>query len=433
MSAYQAAAPDLGVSLDSPAIERARENFGGQLAPLPVTQTRWLLSHLEAAQYAADGGDLSQAGLLWSASRRDGVLAGVLSTRSSGLVRLPKRFRGDPEIVQALELGHSSVRSVFEEMAPATELALLVADGVGLGVGVAELVPVEGRAFPVLVRLPAENLHYLWSKNRWFYRSIYGLIPITPGDGRWVLHVPGGRVAPWQNGLWRAIGRAFINKEHALLHDANWQAKLANPARVAVSPQGASEADHQSWFQRVMAWGVNTVFSLKPGYDVRLLESNGRGHESFDATVRRSEREFVVGIAGQEVTTDGGTGFSNADIHKSIRADLIKADADALAYTINTQVIPPWVVAQFGEDSIERSPCVEWDVTPPKDRNAEAVALTQVASALAALTSALAPYGVQVDAAEICSRFGVPVEGDLDGDGVADVAVSPLQSIEVAA
>src|SRR5205085_2623084 len=102
-----------------------------------------------------------------------------------GLVRLPKRFRGDPRIVQALELGHDKVRSVFDEMFPPAELALLAGDGELCGVGVGELVPVEGRDYPVLVRLDPEYLVFRWNENCWYFRSVIGLIPITPGDGRW--------------------------------------------------------------------------------------------------------------------------------------------------------------------------------------------------------------------------------------------------------
>lgn len=367
--------------VDSQTVDNIREQWGGQLAPIPYTQVRWFQKDLENAQYEADTGIMSTAAKLWSASRRDGVVSGVLSTRTNGLVRLPKLFRGGGEMVNALELGHTSIRSVFDEMFPPAELAMLCEDGIGLGVGVAELVPVQGRDYPVMVRQPPENLVYYWSKNTWYYRSIAGLIQITPGDGRWILHLPGGRVAPWQNGIWRAVGRAFIQKEHALLCDFNWQGKLANPARIAQAPSGATEEQIHAWFQKVAAWGLNPVFGMKPGWEVKLLESNGRGHESFGEAVRRAERDMIISIAGQEVTTDGGAGFSNANIHSAIRSDLIKATADALAYTINTQGIPPFVVQRWGESALAKSPCVEWDVTPSKDKNGEAQAMLATATA----------------------------------------------------
>lgn len=409
MSAFAAPNLDQVVSPDEETIRKVREAYGGQLALVPQSQTRWYLRDLEGAEHAADTGDLSQAARLMRSARKDGVYSGVLSTRTGGLVRLPKRFRGDDEIVATLKRDATDTRGVFDEMFPATELALLAADGLELGVGVAELVEVVGREFPIMVRLDPEFLWYRWSENRWYYRSIAGMLPITPGDGRWILHMPGGRVAPWQHGLWRAVGRAYIRKEHALYHADNWEAKLANSARVAVSPQGASEAQKESWFRSVMAWGVNTVFGMTPGYDVKLLESNGRGYQAFKQTIEDQNNEFVIAVAGQTVTTEGGAGFQNSDVHKSIRADLIKETADGLAYTINTQGLPAYIIDRFGEDALTPGAIVEWDVTPPKDRNSEASALQVTAQAMEQLTKSLSTHGMKLDARALAIQFGIPV------------------------
>lgn len=406
--------------------------MGGQLQLQALSQTRWYLSDLEYAELNADSGNIESAARLMRAARKDGTLAGVLSTRTNGLVRLPKVFRGDSDVISALELGHTSVRSAFDEMFPPQELALLAADGELLGVGVGELVKVKGRDYPVLVRLDPEFLVYRWVENRWYFRSVAGLLPITPGDGQWILHTPGGRMSPWSHGLWRAIGRAFIRKEHAALHKDNWEGKLANPARVAVSPQGGSEAQKEDWFRRVMAWGVNTVFGMTPGYDVKLIESNGRGFESFNTTIAQCNEEMIIAVAGQTVTTDGGAGFQNSDIHKSIRADLIKSTADNLAYTINTQGIPSFIALIWGEEAIEsKATVVEWDVTPPKDRNSEATSMVTAANAITLLTQALAglPEGQrrELDAMALCTRFAIPIvgEGVQDDDAKAAAGERP--------
>lgn len=392
----------------SPA-ERALDIIGGQFQPIPFSQTRWYLADLEAAEHNADMGHLAGAARLMRSARKDGILSGVLSTRTGGLVRLPKRFRGSDEIIRELTSGSILARSTFDEMCPAGELAALAADGVLLGVGVGILVDVAWRDYPVLVRLDPEFLFYRWDENQWYFRSTAGLLPIIPGDGRWVLHTPGGRMAPWQNGLWRAIGKAYIRKDHAGAYRDNWEAKLAHPARVAYSPAGAAEEQDLSWFKSVMAWGINTVFALRPGYDVKLLESNGRGADSFRQTIQEQNEEMIVAVAGQVVTTTGGTGFANADVHKSIRADLIKATADDLAYTINTQVLPSWIVRTFGEDALEGGAAVEWDVTPPKDRNSEANAIVTTANAIKGLREALEGEEIDVDVRELCARFAIPV------------------------
>lgn len=409
ISAYQPAPPDLP-GLTSPQVVRLRKAMGGNIQALPRTQTRWYLAQLESAIYQADQGQIGPAAQLMRAAQADGNFAGVMSTRTGGLVRLPKQFSGNPEIVATLERGSIlEARSVFDEMCPASELELLDRDGVELGVGVAELVPVEGSSYPRLVRLDPSFLYYVWNQNQWFYNSAAGAIPVVPGDGRWVLHTPGGRMSPWNGGIWKAIGTAYIRKDHAARYKDNWEAVLANPARVAESPPGASETQSQSWFERVARWGVNTVFQLKPGYSVKLLEANGRGWESFAKTISEQNEAYTMAVAGQTVTTDGGSGFANADIHKSIRGDLIQKDAEGLAFTLNTQVLPYYTLTHFGEDALENGVTMAWDIAPPKDKTAEASSLVSASNAIVALTNALAAHGRELDIDAVLTRFGVPV------------------------
>lgn len=409
-------------------IEKIREIMGGQLSPLPQSQTRWFLADLERAIKLADTGDLSKAAQLYRSMRRDATFAGLLATGTDGLVRLPRKFDGKDEIVKALQ-GRDGVRPVFDAMCPPNEIAMLEADGRVLGVGVGELCPVEGRRYPVFVRHDPQWLRFRWSENRWYYQTIGGSVPITPGDGRWILHLRGGRVSPWQNGLWAALGRSWINKEHAALHQANWEAKLANPARAAIAPLGADETQRNGFLQALIAWGINTVFELPVGWDVKLIESNGRGWEAFDETIQRSNKEFMIALAGQEVTVTGGSGFANAGIHASIRSDLIKASADALAHTINTQILPSYVIEHFGEDALDEAPVLSWDTKPPSDRTAEASAAGQLGTALKLLNEAIGIYGMRVDARAMMVANSIPtqdVEGDTAKDSGGDTKIDPV-------
>lgn len=415
VSTYQPPGRGYGPQITDKEVEEIREAIGGNLQPLPTTKLRWYLEDLEAAQTAADNGFMRPAAQLSRAMRRDGFLQGLRKSRTKGLTRLPKRFYGDSAVADILKARNGS-RSVFDEMHPPSELEQMDGDFIDLGVAVGELLPVPGRSFPVLCRLEPEFLQYRWQENRWYFNSVAGPLPITPGDGRWVLHV-GNRLTPWTTGLWPALGRSFVNKEHAIMYRANFCAKLANPARLAYAPLGATEAQRIGFFQKIMAWGTNTVIELPVGYDAKLLElSGGKTFEVFQKQIDTSDLEYMIAIAGQLLTTKGGSGFDGQDVAEAIRQDLIQADGDALAYTLNTQTLPAFVVSHFGEEALNHPTIVEWDTGSSVDKERETRTLGQSADAIARLTVALAPYEKRVDVEEMTVRFGIPT---LDGAAVS--------------
>jgi hypothetical protein len=407
-SAYADSSRDRGPSLGDREVEEARKAYGGNIS-LPVTSTtEWYLEDLDTAEHQANAGNLRMAARLAQACRTDGTAAGLLSTRTDGLVRLPKKFRGPANVLADLQGHQNSPRCEFDEMCPAQELAAFAGDGILLGFAIAELVPVKGRDFPVFVRLAPEHLSYRWNENQWYYSSVTGLLPVTPGDGRWVL-LTCGRQAPWLYGIWRSLGLSFVTKRNAQLARASYEATLANPARIAYTPSGATPAQSESWFRSVINWGLSTVYQVQPGFDLKLLESNGRGWEIFRSTIEACNTEMIINLAGSTVLVDGGAGFSNSSIHASIRSDLIKSTADGLAHVINTQVLPSYVVAKYGEDAVVDCPAMEWDVEPPKDLAQNAQALVTTGQAIAQLTEALSKQGRALDVDAMCLRFGVPL------------------------
>lgn len=398
-------------SVSPRAQEQIRAVYGG-IQPRSTSLTRAYLDDLETAQRACDTGDLSLAARLSQAARSDAWVAGVLSTRTDGCTGLPRKFVGNLQVIEALESNTEYARAEFDELAPQSELSQLVADSILLGVGVGELVQIPGRPFAVLTRLDPSFLRYRHNGNVWTYQSLAGPIEITPGDGRWVLHAPGGRYQPWNAGLWRAVCQAWITKTHSRLTANNWEASLANSAKIAVAPSGASEAQADSIFEAAQAWGIDTTFLLRPGYDIKLLESNGRGYEAFSQTIKQCNDDLAIALAGQLVTTGGGAGFMNMGLFESIRSDLIQSTADSLAYTINTQILPSYVLSRFGESYLEDNlPIVTYDSAKPGDKTREASVLVTAAQGITQLTEALKVHGRSLNVEALCAQYSIPLRG----------------------
>ena len=430
-STYEPKNKGYGPQIDDPRIEEARRTLGGAVQQQPTTRLRWYLEDLEMAQAQADSGFLAMACQLYRSMQRDGQLAGLLSRRTSGVLALPRRFYGSmPNVIEDLQSLNGS-RSVFDEMCPPSELKAFVADGDTIGLAVGELVPVDGRDYPVLVRLDPEFLQYIWVESRWYYISRLGRFPITPGDGRWVLHIPGGRIAPWRWGLWPALGRAFIQKEHAISTRAGFIASIANPARVIEAPLGASEKERRAFFSHVLNWGPNTVLEVPAGWSAKVLEVVGRAWEVFQKQIDMCDHEYMVALEGQIVTTTGGAGFQNSEVPERATQKLIQTSADALAYTLNTQVIPQFVVNRYGFDAIDAGTSVAWNAKESFEQESDSRTLTAVAAAIKALTEALAPYKEQLDILELTTRFGIPLAGK-DSAGQPSGSVAPKRMLELA-
>ncbi|MCB9584563.1 MAG: DUF935 family protein [Polyangiaceae bacterium] len=398
-----------GTGPSAKTIKEVRDRRGGNIAPLPQVQLQYLQRDLVSAQYAAAQGIIGPAAKIMAYARQDGLFSGLLQTRTSGLVRLPKRFYGDSDITQELA-ARTGTESLFDWMCPPSELAALVADGDLLGVGVAEIRDVPGFEFPRLYRLDPQFLRYRFETNQWFFQSVVNEIEIRPGEGKFVIHLPYGLTNPWAQGLWAACGRAVIMRDHAELRRMSYSAKHSLPARIATAPLGTDEPTRQDWLDD-LEWSENAVLEVPQGFDVKLLESNGRGYEIYQVEVDNGAHHLMIALAGQVVSTEGGKGFSTTDLHRSIRADIIQASASALAGTLNTQFLPLVSVMLKGEEVLrDRSYAqVEYDTRQPKDMASQASTLVAVGTAITTLSEGLAKFGEQPDVRRLMTDFDIPL------------------------
>ena len=229
-------------------------------------------------------------------------------------------------------------------------------------------------------------------------------------DGHcWLLYTPGGRVQPWSSGLWPALGRSFISKEHSFYARQNYIAKLANPARVAEVPIGASEVQKQGFLRDLIAWGLNTVFELPIGWTVKLLESNGRGFEVMQADIDTCNKEFATTLCGNTVMMDGGVGFQNADIFRMMSENLIRKTAEGLAHVLNTQGLPWFIASRWGVEALSNAVAVEYDTTPPQDKKVQADTFVSLGEGITALAEGLALHQRTLNVDELAARFGIPL------------------------
>jgi hypothetical protein len=124
ISTFSPPSAPFGPELGDDAVNAAREALGGRLEPIPQVRLRWYPPDIERAQMRASTGDLTMVGQLNESMKIDGVVRGLLDARTS-VVNFPKRFYGDPRVVESLLSKNASDRDVYNEMIPSTEARLM--------------------------------------------------------------------------------------------------------------------------------------------------------------------------------------------------------------------------------------------------------------------------------------------------------------------
>lgn len=240
-----------------------------------------------------------------------------------------------------------------------------------------------------------------------------GLVPITPGDGTWVLHAPSGS-RPWMTGLVRALALPWLARQYARRDWSRHSEKHGLPIVGAVVPQEADAADKDGFYSDLRRLGSEGLVMLPRdregrGFDVKYLEpGNVAASDGFKALLAHCDQAIAVSVLGQANNATEGGSYAKAQALDAIRQDLLEADAAALAETLYRQVLRPWAWFNFGDADL--APWPVWDATPPADTAALASTHKTAGEAIVVWTQAAAAQGLAVDVEALALTYGVPLK-----------------------
>lgn len=365
--------------------------------------TEWTPSQIRAAESMADGGNLRLAADLCETLLSDDRVQGVLSTRTRGLLGLKLSFepgvgRQRKQAVKALE-DEQDWNVAFPEF----RLAKLLDWGILLGVSLARNNWIEGRSGRLLPKL--ENWHprwlrYEWERRQWIVTVEGGERAVTRGDGEWILHTPSGDHRPWADGAWRSLSRWWLLKHYARSDIARHGEVHGSPIRVGIAPEGVT-ADHRKELAADLAdIGRDTSMCLPPGYDLKLVEATARTWEMFRAQIDMANIAISIRLAGQNLTSEVRTGsLAAAQVHKEIRADLIRSDGENASTDLHDQALEWWAEYNFGNRDL--APWPVWATAPPADEAEKAATRKAQCEAVKAARDA------GVDPTPLLEEFGL--------------------------
>ncbi|MBN2690563.1 MAG: DUF935 family protein, partial [Burkholderiaceae bacterium] len=217
---------------------------------------------------------------------------------------------------------------------------------------------------------------------------------------KFVVHAPAVVSGlPILGGLARSALWAWVFKSYALRDWAAFAELYGQPIRLGKYDASATREDIAVLKKAVFDIGSDAAAVLPASMALEFVETGGKtaSADLYEKLIGYIDHQVSKAVLGQTLTTDQGSSGSlaQATVHNEVRADLIRADARALAATLLRDLITPVVRLNLGEAA--PLPHVELKVEEPEDMAALAVQLTQ-----------LGALGVRIPEAWVREKWGIP-------------------------
>ncbi|MEO5332145.1 MAG: DUF935 domain-containing protein [Magnetococcus sp. YQC-5] len=111
--------------------------------------------------------------------------------------------------------------------------------------------------------------------------------------------------------------------------------KFGSPTAVGVYPANAGEMEKRKLLQALEAIQSQSGLIIPEGMRVDLLEASIHGSAGNADLYDRTNDAIAKVILSQTLTTEAKGGQYKGDVHKSVRNDVVKADADMLCESFN--------------------------------------------------------------------------------------------------
>lgn len=393
----------------------------------------WTPPTMRAALDSHEQGQFYTSAALADWCWRDAVFAGAMRTRVHALSSrsaLPFTVEAGDGDGRSRKAIRDRVEQLWWTSIPESVLAPILIDAIspGAALGVIRWLRLPDEWIPFLHHLPLHGLEHVVEEDRYVYHTADGqTLDVTPGDGRWFLHLPYGPRS-YLYGALRSVaapvlGRAYDNRDMSRGNEKHGLPLLAieEPFFAHDDVEGATGAGGSNAlaFYRQFRAGIGseTVLRLPQGqgpdgggWKAEWKELKASPNQGFVASLKSREAEIQLAILGRaDAGSKGGDGELASE---RLRIEGLASDAETLSTTIRNQIWKPYVAFNYSPDDIENAPWGRWNTRPPTDLKARADMLDKMADAagkLKPLGAAMGPIFAEFQVTAVETKGDEPV------------------------
>jgi phage gp29-like protein len=204
---------------------------------------------------------------------------------------------------------------------------------------------------------------------------------------------------PIRGGLARAAGWAYLFKNYILKDWVTFTEVFGQPLRVGKYHPGATEIDKQTLLQAVASIGTDAAAIIPESMMIEFTEARQSGSsELYRSFCEYLDAQVSKAVLGQTLTTEmpaRGGSRGAAEVHNTVRRDILAADARRLGETLGRDLVRPIVDLNLGPQ--RQYPKLALGL--PDDQNVKE---------FADIVAELADRGLRVAQKSVLDKLGLP-------------------------
>jgi phage gp29-like protein len=204
---------------------------------------------------------------------------------------------------------------------------------------------------------------------------------------------------PVRGGLARAAGWSYLFKNYVLKDWVTFAEVFGQPLRLGKYGAGATEADKHALLSAVANIGTDAAAIVPDSMLIEFVQARQTGtSELYERFCEYLDRQVSKAVLGQTLTTEvpRNTGSrAAAQVHDSVRRDILAADARRLGETLTRDLVKPLVDLNSGPQT--RYPRL--DLLLPNDQNDRE---------FADIIAEMADRGLRISQKTILDRLNLP-------------------------
>jgi phage gp29-like protein len=369
----------------------------------------WDPSTMQGVLQAHLNGTFLGSALLWDSLLGDPRVQATLLARTQALFGRAARFKAGkgPKADECL----AAWKERWPLIGKLSTLSEILRWQIGMGFQHSEIVwDTSGEIWTPYLKPWNAQFEWYHLISRTYIATTYdGLLPVTPGDGKWFESSPHGSYRAWLHGVVRSIAIPWLTRQYAIRDFARFCEIHGIPILKAFVPAMGDAQQKQRYQNSLRNMGSESVVMCPVNvdgskYDLELVEAKDTSWQAFSSMLNACDASIILPILGENLTTEIKDGGSYAAVkgHGDVKQSVLEGDNTTMGRDIYECVARPFAFYNFGDP--DAAPYTDFDV----GAIADVTKFAQALQAYAVACSDLARGGVEFDPGALAAAMNLP-------------------------